>query len=310
MRIPRILSRIRPPVPLAFPPVKRSSSILRKLRTALLALVVILALAALAAFLLLRHLEAKTLFHPAPLAASTPYPRTPADVSLRYQDLSIRTETGGRLAGWWIPARAPKGTVVVCNGSFETMADWVPFAPFFQAHRLNLLLWDYPGYGRSVGALSERSCRAAAAAAVRAAADFSPSDAPILLYGHGIGASFAASAAAHPRVSALVLESPFASAADLARRLHPSLPLDRVLSVSFDAAAATAALPGLPKLVAHSPSDEVLPFASARLLADSAAAPKSFAVLSGPHGAHAWFDEASPAHPTLLSFLDTLEPRP
>lgn len=310
MRIPRILSRIRPSVSLASPPVKRSSSILRKIRTVFLSLVVLLALAALAAFLLLRHLETKTLFHPAPLADSAAYPRTPADVSLRYQDLSIRTETGGRLAGWWIPARAPKGTVVVCNGSFETMADWVPYAPFFHARRLNLLLWDYPGYGHSLGALSERSCRAAAAAAVRAAADFSSTDTPILLYGHGIGASFAASAASLPRVSGLVLESPFASAADLARRLYPSLPLDRVLSVSFDAAAATAALPGLPKLIAHSPDDEVVPFASARLLAASAAAPKSFAILSGPHGAHPWFEETSPANPTLQAFLDTLEPRP
>ena len=290
--------------------MKKSSAILRRIRTVFLALLVILGLLVLAAFLVLRHFESKTLFHPAPLAANEPYPRTPSDVSLRYQDLAIRTETGGRLAGWWIPSRAPRGTVVVCNGSFETMADWVPHAPFFHDRRFNLLLWDYPGYGRSVGSVSERSYRAAAAAAVRAAADFSPPDAPILLYGHGIGASFAASAASLPRVSALVLESPFASAADLARRLHPSLPLDRVLSVSFDSAAATATLPGLPKLIAHSPADEVVPFASARLLADTAAAPKSFAILAGPHGTHPWFDESSPAHPTLLAFLDALTPPP
>lgn len=290
--------------------MKKSSSILRQIRAVFLSLVVVLGLLALAAFLVLRHFESRTLFHPAPLAGNEPFPRTPADVSLRYQDLSIRTETGGRLAGWWIPSRAPRGTVVVCNGSFETMADWVPYAPFFHDRRFNLLLWDYPGYGRSLGALSERSCRAAAAAAVRAAADFSSTDTPILLYGHGIGAAFAASAASLPRVSGLVLESPFASAADLARRLYPSLPLDRVLSVSFDSAAATAALPGLPKLIAHSPNDEVVPFASARLLADTAAAPKSFAILAGPHGAHPWFEESSPANPTLLSFLDALEPRP
>ncbi len=56
----------------------------------------------------------------------------------------------------------------------------------------------------------------------------------IVVYGESIGTGVATRVAATHEVDALILESPFTSLADIARRRFPYLPIDLLLHDRFD----------------------------------------------------------------------------
>lgn len=252
-------------------------------------LLLLLAAAFVAGLLLLRRAERSVLYHPSPTLSATP-----ADHHLRYQNVLFRASDGTRLEGWWIPCRNARATLLYCHGNASNRSADAQWAPFFARHRMNVLLWDYRGYGGSEGTPSEKGLRCDARAAFDAAAESAPG-LPVIVCGHSLGGAVAARLALDRPVAGLILDSTFASAADMASRMYPHLPvpLAPFLSVEYDTAASTAALPGIPKIIGHSPTDEIIPFQSARALHAAAAAPKSFVLLDGSHANHSWFRDGA-----------------
>ena len=272
---------------------------MKKFLATLLVILLLLALAAGIALLLLRRAERSVLYHPSPTLSATP-----ADYHLRYQNVLFRASDGTRLEGWWIPCRNARATLLYCHGNASNRSSDARWAPFFARHRMNVLLWDYRGYGGSEGTPSEDGLRRDARAAFDAAAEAAPG-LPVIVCGHSLGAAVAARLALDRPVAGLILDSPFASAADMAARLFPGcpIPLAPFLSVEYDTAACAATLPGLPKIIGHSPSDETIPFQSARTLHAAAAAPKAFVLLDGTHDTHSWFLDNGTGSSELSDFL-------
>ena len=267
------------------------------MKKVLLSISFLLLVAGISGWIWLRRFERGHLYHPVAEIAATP-----AQHSLRYQDVQFNAADGTPLAGWWIPANSPRGTVVFCHGNAVNVGDVAVLAPEFFKRGFNLLLWDYRGYGSSGGRPTENGIYADARAAFDAAAAMS-GPLPVVIYGHSLGAAVAIQLARDRPAAALIVQGGFASMADLARRRYPDVPLDRVLSVSYDAAATAAALEGLPKLFGHSPSDETVPFQSGRILHAAAANPKTFVLLSGPHNDQSWFVPGGAGNADLEAFL-------
>lgn len=260
--------------------------------------ILFLALVAVAAgWMVLRRFEHAQLYHPtADIAA------TPAQFQIPYQNAQFVASDGTPLTGWWIPANRPRGTVVYCHGNSGNIGRSAHLAPEFFKRGFNLLLWDYRGYGRSGGRPSEKGFYDDARAAYDAAAAMS-GQLPIVVHGISLGSAVAIQLATDRPVAALIVEGAFASAADMAKRWYPNLPLDRLLSVSYDSAAKVAALKDLPKLFGHSTSDEVVPFQSGRILHGAAAQPKTFVLLAGGHNDSSWFTPGAPGNAELEAFL-------
>lgn len=244
-----------------------------------------------------RAMERSVLYHP-----THDCPETPADYRLRAQDITFLAADGTQLRGWWIPAYVPRATVVYCRGNSGNMSYDATWAPFFNKHRFNLLLWDYRGYGQSEGRPSEKGLRMDAQAAFDVASTLSK-DLPILLYGHSLGGAVAARLACDRPAAALILDSTFSSAADMARRLYPSLPLEHLISARYNAAQCVASLPDIPKIFGHDPEDAVVPFQSGRLLHAASRPPNSFVLLSGGHTAHSWLISGGRGNAELERFL-------
>ncbi|MCK5138754.1 MAG: alpha/beta hydrolase, partial [Thermodesulfovibrionia bacterium] len=97
-----------------------------------------------------RYLEKKTLYFPLRKIEATP-----KDIRLDYEDLSIMTKDGIQLAGWFIPAKRPRATLLFCHGNGGNISHRMEKIKLLNALNVDILIFDYRGYGMSKGRPSE-----------------------------------------------------------------------------------------------------------------------------------------------------------
>jgi uncharacterized protein len=166
---------------------------------------------------------------------------TPASVGLNFTELHFADDATGapQLHGWLIPA-APADTLtpaaptaLLLHAADGSIADALPRALTLHNAGLNVLLFDYRGYGRSVGPHpTEATMQQDAAAALNwliATQHIPPQN--IILYGNGIGASLAVTLATqHHDIPAVILDAPDGDLTDrVAHDPHSSLVPARLL---------------------------------------------------------------------------------
>jgi len=154
------------------------------------------------------------LYHPAATVA-----RTPSSAGLAFGAVGFATTDAGtpRLAGWWIAAapdaRFSRITVVYLHGQDGNLGDTVDALVRLHAAGVNVLAFDYRGYGQSQFARpSEANWREDAEWALQyltGTRHVAPG--AIVLDGTGLGANLALEeAAAHPELAGVIVESPLA----------------------------------------------------------------------------------------------------
>ncbi len=137
----------------------------------------------------------------------------PSSVGLPFEDVRFGPSSGGQpeLTGWWIPTNQPQNaTVLVMHDGSGSMSNVLPQARMLHDSNLNVLLFDYRGYGKSSGdhpsqQMMERDTEAAFAylSGLRRIPTKN-----LIAFGNGVGASLATRLCAqHRDVAALILES-------------------------------------------------------------------------------------------------------
>jgi pimeloyl-ACP methyl ester carboxylesterase len=76
--------------------------------------------------------------------------RTPADVGLRYDDVTLATSDGVTLAAWWVPS-GNGAAVVLLHGAGSTRTAVLDHAAVLARHGYGVLLLDARGHGGSEG---------------------------------------------------------------------------------------------------------------------------------------------------------------
>ncbi|MCK7581999.1 MAG: alpha/beta hydrolase [Chromatiales bacterium] len=143
---------------------------------------------------------------------------------------------------------------------------------------------EYRGYGRSSGMPSEQGMyRDAAAALAHLTGARGAAAQDVVVFGESLGGAVAVWLAEKSRPGALVVMSAFTSVPD------PSppnsirfLPARRLARFDYDALGRIGRV-ACPVLVAHSPQDEIVPYAHGRRLFEAAPEPKQFLDLGGGH---------------------------
>ncbi len=200
---------------------------------------------------------------------------------LRAEELSIRTEDGVSLHGWWIKGNGQRA-LLHFHGNAGNAADRLARAKILnERFGLDVFLVDYRGYGRSDGSPSEaglyRDGRAIEDQAVRHGFD---SD-RIILFGESLGSAVAIQLAIERPCAALVVETPFLSIPAMAREHYPFVP-SFLISTRFDNAAKIGAV-RVPTLVIVAERDEVVSPVQGLKLFDLAHARKKLVVIPGAH---------------------------
>jgi fermentation-respiration switch protein FrsA (DUF1100 family) len=207
---------------------------------------------------------------------------TPGQAGLVFEDVAIDTSDGEQLHGWWVPAAtgSASGHVLLCHGNAGNVGDRVMHAALLSATGLDVLLFDYRGYGRSTGRPSELGTyrdASAARSALLARPEVDPER--VTYVGESIGGAVAlALALAHPPAE-LVLMSAFTSVRDMARRHYPFIPAPLVPD-AYPSLRRICELRA-PLLVIHGDRDEIVPLFHAHELFEAAPDPKRLHIIEG-----------------------------
>jgi len=220
-----------------------------------------------------------------PSVAGREWATTPQALGLDFEDLRFTTEDGVELSAWWIPAHAARGSILFLHGNAGNISHRMESIEIFNRLGLSVLIVDYRGYGRSAGAPSEAGTYRDARAAWRyLTAERQLPPARIVVFGRSLGAAIAAQLASSVQSApaALILESAFTSAPEMAQRAYPFLParwLTRFDYATRDYVKAARS----PVLVLHSRDDEIVPFDHGEAVYRAAPDPKRFVTLRGGH---------------------------
>lgn len=223
------------------------------------------------------------LFHPVKSLATTP-----DQVGLAYEDVRIEVGDGKSIHAWYLPVSDSAITVLFCHGNAGNISNRLESANYLLSLGLNVLLFDYQGYGHSDGTPGEDEIFADGMAAYRwlRTEKRIPAD-RIVIFGRSLGGAVAVDVASKAEACALVLESTFSSVSDMAKHLFPYLPMNLLLRFRLDSESKIGSVK-MPILMVHSPQDEIVPYQFGRKLFAAAPEPKTFVDISGGHNDRAY----------------------
>lgn len=207
----------------------------------------------------------------------------PGRVGLAYEDIEFATPDGERLHGWWLPQDDARGTVLFVHGNAGNISHRLDSLQIFAGLGVNVLIFDYRGYGRSTGRPSEQGLYQDAEAAWNWLVD-ARGQRPdqIVLFGRSMGGAVAARLATRVEAAGLIVESTFTSVPDIGAELYWWLPVRWLSRLDFDAETAIRNA-RLPVLVVHSSDDEIISFRHGQRLVRAAGERGRLLEISGDH---------------------------
>ena len=232
---------------------------------------------------------------------------TPAALGLSHEEMEARAEDGVRVRGYFLPRKESRLTVLLSHGNAGNVSHRLDRAMLLQRQvPVDVLLYDYRGYGRSEGRPDEEGTYRDARAAYRWLRDRGHAPGRIVSFGESLGAAVALQLALDVEVRGLVLESPFTSVPDMARAVYPLLPLWPFVRTRYDNLAKAPRLK-VPLLVLHGDKDEVVPFTQGRRVFDAAPEPKRFFAIPGAGHNDTYTTGGEAYWRVLKEFLESLK---
>ena len=232
---------------------------------------------------------------------------TPAVFGLAFENVQLQAADDTRLHAWFVPATASRGTLLFSHGNAGNIGHRLDSIRQFNSLGLDVLIYDYRGFGESEGKPTEAGTYLDA----RAAWDYllverriAPQQ--IVIFGRSLGAAIAAELASQHPSAGVILESAFTSVPDMAASIYPWLPVRLLSRYQYNNLEKIARITS-PLLLVHSRGDEIVPYDQGERLFAQANEPKQFLELSGGHndGNHVSHDIYME---TLQRFLDGILP--
>ncbi len=235
----------------------------------------------------------------------------PASLGLPVERVQFPTEDGLTLVAWVIRSAgdAAGSWLLICHGNAGNLSEFDRPVHYAGLSRLglNLLAFDYRGYGESGGTPSEEGLYRDVQAAYRYLREnqgVRPER--IIVFGHSLGSAVAVDLASRVPVAGLILDGALTSAIERGRELYPYIPVRWIAGSRFNSIEKISRI-RVPKLFLHAAGDDVIPIAHGRRLYEAAPTPKTFVELQGGHG-DAFDVDSARYYGSIAGFLVSFTP--
>jgi hypothetical protein len=229
----------------------------------------------------------------------------PSHAGLDHREVWATADDGVRLHGWHLPARG-RTLLVFFHGNAGNISHRLDNLRRLVEAGVDVYIFDYRGYGRSQGSISEAGLYADAEAALAKGRELAAeTGARLALFGRSLGGVAAVKVAGRPEVAGVVLESTFTHLGDMARHHFP-LPGLGALKGRFSSLARIDRVVA-PKLFIHGDADGIVPLELGLALYEAAPRPKELWVIPGA-GHNDTYETAGPVYfRRVADFLAGLE---
>jgi fermentation-respiration switch protein FrsA (DUF1100 family) len=195
------------------------------------------------------------------------------------EEIVLDTADGERVIAWHVPARGDKPVVLYFHGNGAALSLRAQRFKELTRDGTGLVALSYRGYGGSTGRPTEPGLLHDAAAAYTYATARYPAE-RVALWGESLGTGVAIALAAEHKISRVVLESPFTSAADIAASVYFFVPVRLLMKDQFRSDERIGRVTA-PVLVLHGERDDIVPIRYGERLYALIQSPKRFVRVPG-----------------------------
>jgi len=227
------------------------------------------------------------------------YVRTPTDINLAYEVVTMQAHDGTELVSWFLPATAEvtkaadTPIVLFLHGNAENISTHIGSVYWLPEQGVNVFLLDYRGYGHSQGEPYIPAIYQDVEASLIWLRKRYPNK-RVYILGQSIGSAIATTSMAMFKdeydVSGLVLDASFTGYRDIAQHVALSSPITWImwpftwlLPTQWDPVEYIDQISPKPILMLHSQNDGILPYELGRELFNKAKQPKVWQESQGGH---------------------------
>ena len=188
--------------------------------------------------------------------------QTPAHFNLSFEDVWFTSSDSVSLHGWLISPPASRHILLFCHGNAGNISHRLDNVRLLHKRGISVFIFDYRGYGRSHGRISEKGFYLDSEAAHDVVREWAEKHrAKLIIFGRS-------------------LEAKFTNMAAMARAHYPLPFADRLLKHRLNAVGEIHQV-RVPILFFHGDNDRIVPLRLGRELYETAPNPKEFVVIPG-----------------------------
>ena len=195
-------------------------------------------------------------------------------ISVDIKKVKITTSDNIELLGWY-HEKNPKNykTLVFFHGNAGSLENRIHKLNHFQDMDINFLIIAWRGFSGNNGKPSEEGLYEDGRSTIDWLIKNGIRKEDIILYGESLGTGVATYLAQNKNFAGIILETPFTSMVDAAKKFYPYIPVNLILKDKFENSKKIKNIK-IPILIMHGEADQIVPFSMGKKIFEMANEPK------------------------------------
>ena len=195
-------------------------------------------------------------------------------ISVDIENVRIKTSDNIELLGWYHEKNLKDfKTLIFFHGNAGSLENRIHKLNHFRDMNINFLIIAWRGFSGNNGNPSEQGLYEDGKSAIDWLIKKGVSEKNLILYGESLGTGVATHLAQNKNFAGVILETPFTSMIDAAKKFYPYIPVKLLLKDKFENYKKIKNI-NLPILIMHGEADQLVPFSMGKKIYEIANEPK------------------------------------
>ncbi len=195
-------------------------------------------------------------------------------LSVNIEKIKVQTQDGLDLLGWFHEKDIKKyKTILYFHGNAGSLENRIHKLNHFQDMNVNFLIFAWRGFSGNEGKPSETGLYEDGESAIKWLLKKGVDEKNIVIYGESLGTGVATHLSQNKKFAGVILETPFTSMIDAAKKFYPYIPVSLLLKDKFENKNKIKNIKS-PILIMHGEKDQIVPFEMGRKMFEIANEPK------------------------------------
>ena len=196
------------------------------------------------------------------------------ELLVNIEKVKITTSDGLDLLGWYHEKDIKKNkTILFFHGNAGSLENRIHKLNHFQDMNVNFLIIAWRGFSGNQGKPSESGLYEDGESSIKWLVRKGIDEKNIVIYGESLGTGVATHLSQNKKFAGIILETPFTSMIDAAKKFYPYIPVSFLLKDKFENKNKVKNIKS-PILIMHGEKDQIVPFEMGRKIFEMANEPK------------------------------------